>query len=99
MPLHPIIALDHILQEYEDHLVTEFRARDESLRQALVKEIEKPLFLAQEPFYQAHRPFRSGRKWRELALDAKLCPADGTTAFLHARWVGGGVRTRGALGA
>lgn len=72
MPLHPIIALDHILQEYEDHLVTEFRARDEDLRHALEKEIEKPLFLAQEPFYQAHRPFRPGQKWRDLALDAKL---------------------------
>jgi len=28
MPLHPIIALDHIIEEYKDHLLTEFRAKE-----------------------------------------------------------------------
>lgn len=72
MPLHPIIALDHILDEYRDHLLTEFRARDKDLLKALETEVGRDLFLAQEPFYQAYRPFRSGKRWADLPLDPKL---------------------------
>lgn len=88
MPLHPIRALDAVIDEYRDHLRSEFRARDRALRQALENELDRPLFLAQEPFYQAHRPFRSGAAWSQLPLDPALARtmADrsrSTTAYLH----------------
>ncbi len=72
MSLHPIRALDHVIEEYRDYLLTEFRAKDPELRAALERELDAPLFLAQEPFYQAHRPFKEGRAWHELPIDAKL---------------------------
>jgi superfamily II DNA/RNA helicase len=72
MPIHPIKALEDVLAEYEDYIRTEFRAKDPALREALEHELSAPLFLAQEPFYQAHRPFKSGKRWRDLPLDAKL---------------------------
>jgi hypothetical protein len=75
MPLHPILALDHVIDEYRDHLCTAFRAKDPGLRAALEQALDEPRFLAQEPFFQAHRPFRSGKRWRELPLDPKLAQA------------------------
>ena len=72
MSLHPIKALDHVIDEYADYLRTEFRAKDPKLRAALESELDARGFLAQEPFYQAHRPFKSGAAWRQLPLDAKL---------------------------
>jgi len=72
MALHPILALEHILGEYRDHILTEFWAKDEALRTALERALDEPRFLAQEPFYQAHRPFRLGGRWRDLPLDPKL---------------------------
>jgi replicative superfamily II helicase/predicted nucleic acid-binding Zn-ribbon protein len=72
MSLHPIRALDHVIEEYKDYLSSEFRAKDPALRKALEDELDRPLFLAQEPFFQAHRPFRSGKRWKDLPLDAKL---------------------------
>lgn len=72
MPLHPILALDHVIAEYRDYLRTEFRAKDPELKAELERELDQPLFLAQEPFYQAHRPFKNGKKWSELPLDPKL---------------------------
>ena len=72
MTLHPILALDHVIDEYRDYLRTEFRAKDPGLREALEQALDQPLFLAQEPFFQAHRPFRSGKRWRELLIDPKL---------------------------
>ena len=75
MPLHPIKALDHVIDEYADYLRTEFRAKDPKLRAALEAELDAPGFLAQEPFYQAHRPFKSGKAWRQLPIDAKLAQA------------------------
>jgi hypothetical protein len=63
MSLHPVRALEHVIDEYRDYLRSEFRAKDPALRQALEAELDRPLFLAQEPFYQAHRPFRSGARW------------------------------------
>ena len=72
MPLHPILALDHVINEYRDYLRTEFRAKDPGLREALERALDEPLFLAQEPFFQTHRPFRSGERWRELPIDPKL---------------------------
>ena len=72
MSLHPIRALDHVLEEYRDYLLTEFRAKDASLRAALERELDAPRFLAQEPFFQAHRPFKPGKAWRELPLDVRL---------------------------
>jgi hypothetical protein len=72
MTLHPIRILDHVLDEYRDYLRTEFRAKDPALRAALERELDAAGFLAQEPFYQAHRPFRSGERWRDLAIDSRL---------------------------
>ena len=72
MSLHPIKALDHVIDEYGDYLRTEFRARDPKLREALEQELDAPRFLSQEPFYQAHRPFKSGRRWRDLSIDVNL---------------------------
>ncbi|GAA6620279.1 DEAD/DEAH box helicase [Scytonema sp. NUACC26] len=71
-PLNPIKVLDKVIAEYRDYLLTEFRAKDLQLKAALEKAIDQPLFLAQEPFYQAHRPFKSGEKWQNLPIDAKL---------------------------
>jgi len=72
MSLHPIKALDHVIEEYADYLRAEFRAKDPNLRAALESDLDARGFLAQEPFYQAHRPFKSGAAWRQLPLDAKL---------------------------
>lgn len=72
MPLHPIEVVDNVLREYREHLITEFRARDDGLRNALLIELEKAKFLAQEPFFQTHRPFKPGHKWTELGLDPAL---------------------------
>ena len=72
VPLHPIKVLDKVITEYRDYLITEFRAKDSKLKAALEQAIDQPLFLAQEPFYQAHRPFKSGSAWRQLPIDAKL---------------------------
>ncbi len=65
MPLHPILALDHVIAEYLDYLRTGFRAKDPELRAALEHELDQPLFLAQEPFYQMHCPFKNGKKRKE----------------------------------
>lgn len=70
--LHPIKALEQIVEEYKDFLLTEFRAKDTQLKEALEKELEKPGFLAQEPFYQVHGPFKEGKKWLDLSIDKKL---------------------------
>ncbi|MDK9701109.1 MAG: DEAD/DEAH box helicase [bacterium] len=72
MPLHPIHALDEVIAEYREYLRTEFRAKDPNLMAALERELDKPLFLAQEAFFQAHRPFKNGKPWRDLPLDPKL---------------------------
>ncbi|MGQ9369061.1 DEAD/DEAH box helicase [Azospirillum sp. ST 5-10] len=72
MTLHPIAVVNHVIAEYRNHVSTEFRARDERLRAALQSELDRPLFLAQYPFFQAHRPFKEGRPWRDLGLDARL---------------------------
>ena len=88
MTLHPIRILDHVLDEYRDYLRTEFRAKDPALRAALERELDAAGFLAQEPFYQAHRPFRSGERWRDLAIDSRLAQvmenrSRGPAAYLH----------------
>lgn len=88
MSLHPIRALDHVLDEYRDYLRTEFRAKDPALREALERELEAPRFLAQEPFYQAHRPFKTGARWRDLPIDARLASvlearSKSAAAYLH----------------
>ena len=72
MTLHPILALNQVIDKYGDYLRTEFRAKDPALREALERELDRPLFLAQEPFFRAHRPFRSGRRWRDLPIDPRL---------------------------
>lgn len=71
-PLHPIKALDKVIAEYRDYLLTEFRAKDSQLKAALENALDEPLFLAQEPFYQAHRPFKTGAPWHSLPIDGKL---------------------------
>jgi len=88
MPLHPIAVVNQVIAEYRDYLLTEFRAKDPSLRQALETALDERLFLAQEPFFQAHRPFKAGKAWAELGLDNKLAAAmakrtDGHPAYLH----------------
>lgn len=88
MTLQPINVVDRVLTEYRSYLRTEFRARDANLRQALEDALDTPLFLAQEPFFQAHRPFKTGRAWAELGLDPKLASAlekrsSSKTAYLH----------------
>jgi replicative superfamily II helicase len=72
MVFNPIAVLDQVTEEYRDYIRTEFRAKDPTLRQRLVEALERPNFLAREPFFQAHRPFRPGKKWRELPIDEKL---------------------------
>jgi hypothetical protein len=72
MSLHPIAIVDQVLEEYRSYLLTEFRARDSKLRQDLQDALERPLFLAQEAFFQAHRPFKDGAPWNSLGLDARL---------------------------
>lgn len=72
MTLHPIAVVDAVLAEYRSYLATEFRASDERLRRALDAALDEPGFLAQEPFFQAHRPFKDGAAWSALGLDAAL---------------------------
>jgi replicative superfamily II helicase/very-short-patch-repair endonuclease len=88
MPLHPIAIADQALAEYRSYLFTEFRARDPELRAALERALDEPRFLAQEPFFQAHRPFATGRRWSDLGLDARLAGvmrdrSRSEAAFLH----------------
>ncbi len=88
MSLHPIQALDHVLEEYRDYLLTEFRAKDPALRLALERELDSPGFLAQEPFYQAHRPFKAGKPWNELPIEPALARvmedrSGSRTAYIH----------------
>ena len=86
--IHPIAAVENVLEEYSDHLRTEFRARNPDLQRALQAAMERPHFLAQEPFYQAHRPFLGGAPWSTLGLDARLARAveaatRSKTAYFH----------------
>lgn len=88
MTLHPITIVDQVIEEYKNYLLTEFRARDERLRKALEEALMQPLFLAQEAFFQAHRPFKSGKTWDELGLDKRLAQtmekrSGSKTAYLH----------------
>ena len=88
MPVHPIAVVDRILEEYRSYLLTELRASDPTLRQALTEALDRPGFLAQEPFFQAHRPFKEGKPWAQLGLDGKLAKvmetrSESKTAFLH----------------
>ena len=88
MTIHPIAVVDRVIDEYQRYLETEFRARDPGLRLALEEALQRPRFLAQEPFFQAHRPFKDGARWDALGLDAKLAKVlVGRTrserAFLH----------------
>lgn len=86
--LNPIQALQDVIDEYKDYLLTEFRAKDPQLKADLETALERPLFLAQEPFYQAHRPFKLGRQWRDLPIDPKLARviqkrSSNNQAYLH----------------
>lgn len=86
--IHPIKILDKVISEYRDYLLTEFRAKDPQLKQALEQAIDQPKFLAQATFYQAHRPFKSGKAWQELPLDRRLAQvmenrSNNQYAYLH----------------
>lgn len=86
--LQPIPIVDQVIEEYRSYLLTEFRARDQNLRDALREALDRPQFLAQESFFQAHRPFKSGGAWKSLGLDAKLAEqmearSRSKDAFLH----------------
>jgi hypothetical protein len=86
--LHPIRVLDNVIESYRDYLTTEFRARDPQLRQALEEALDQERFLAQEPFFSAHRPFPQQEEWAELPLDPNLATAiskraGSPYAFLH----------------
>ena len=39
--LHPVKALEQIIEEYRDFILTEFRAKDPQLKEALERELEK----------------------------------------------------------
>ena len=88
MALHPIKILDQVLEEYRDYLLTEFRAKKPDLRAALKRELDAPGFLAQVPFYQAHRPFQDGKPSSELTLEPRLAKvmelrSGSKTAYSH----------------
>lgn len=88
MSLNPITVVEQVLEEYRSYLSTEFQARDPKLRQALDAALDESGFLAQEPFFQAHRPFKDGKPWRELGLDAALAAvmearSGSTLTYLH----------------
>ena len=51
MTLHPLTIVDQVIEEYRTYLMTEFRARDDNLRKALEDALQRPRFLAQEPFF------------------------------------------------
>ncbi len=70
--LHPVKALEQIIEEYKDFILTEFRAKDSQLKESLERELVKTGFLAQEPFYQVHRPFKEVKKWQDLPIEKKL---------------------------
>lgn len=72
MSFHPINVLKQVTKEYKDFLLTEFWAKDPQLKEALERELDKPGFVAQEPFFQVHRPFKLGKKWEELPIDKRL---------------------------
>lgn len=75
MSLHPLETLDAVLREYEDHILSEFRARDLKLQLDMEAELKRPLFLAQEPYFQAHRPFKTGLAWKDMPIDPSLAAA------------------------
>jgi replicative superfamily II helicase len=86
--LNPITVLDETIKSYRDYLLTEFRARDPDLRRKLAERLNDPGFLAQEPHFSTHIPFRSGKPWRDLPLDGKLAAAlakrsKGKPTYLH----------------
>lgn len=88
MTLNPITVVEQVLGEYRSYLSTEFQARDPQLREALEAALTEAGFLAQEPFFQAHRPFKSGERWRDLGLDTRLAKvmeqrSDSESSFLH----------------
>jgi len=88
MALNPIAVVDQVIGEYRGYLSTEFQARDPQLRAALEAALAEAGFLAQEPFFQAHRPFKSGKRWQDLGLDAALAKvmeqrSGSETAYLH----------------
>lgn len=88
MSLNPIRVIDQVLDEYRSYLSTEFQARDPQLRASLEAALQESGFLAQEPFFQAHRPFKSGRAWRDLGLDSALAKvmearSQSDVAYLH----------------
>lgn len=88
MTLNPITIVEQVLGEYRHYISTEFLARDTKLRASLEAALDEAGFLAQEPFFQAHRPFKSGKKWKDLGLDAALAKvmeqrSGSETAYLH----------------
>ncbi len=88
MSLHPIRVLDSVIDEYRDYLLTEFRAKELGLRAALEGQLDAAGFLAQESFYQAHRPFVPGSAWRDVPIEPKLARvmeqrSRSATAFRH----------------
>lgn len=72
MVFHPIKVLNRVTEEYKDFLLTEFRAKDPKLKDALERELDKLEFVAKEPFFQVHRPFKLGKRWEDLPIENKL---------------------------
>lgn len=80
--------VEQVLGEYRSYVSSEFQARDRQLKDALEAAPVEAGFLAREPFFQTHRPFKSGRRWRDLGLDAALAGvmeqrSASETAYLH----------------
>ena len=86
--LNPIAVWGDTIASYRDYLTTEFRAREETLRRRLEEALDRPRFLAQDPYFSTHIPFRPGKPWRDLPLDPRLAAAlarrtTGRPTFLH----------------
>jgi hypothetical protein len=49
--LNPIAVWGDTIASYRDYLTTEFRAREETLRRRLEEALDRPRFLAQDPYF------------------------------------------------
>ena len=70
--LNPIEIVQEVIDEYRNHLQTEFRPRDVRIREEFETVLASPEFLAREAFFQSHRPFQARVRWSELPINPKL---------------------------
>ena len=77
MPLHPITIVDRVIEEYRSYLMTEFRARDEGLRAALVEALKTGQIACAGLDVFHTEP---------LPMDSELRKLDNVTLTDHAGW-------------